>query len=233
MISFSLAPQGAGCRKKINISDTIEICSRRNCHNLLDLGDTPRVEIKHIYDIRFTNDRWKMAHKINRFFCAVDAICEKTGRAVCLLICLIMVTTTVEVVARYVFNHPTLWVWPTNRQLFGIFILFAGIYTMYKNGHIRVEILYDHFPPRLKSIARWVAMVSFLLFMVALILQGARMGWNALMAGETATGAFPIPLFPLKLLIPLTALLFLLEGMAAFSRNKTDPCNHSNAPQGE
>jgi TRAP-type mannitol/chloroaromatic compound transport system permease small subunit len=164
-----------------------------------------------------------MSDRIHKFFCIIDGICEKSGRAVCLLICIIMVTTTVEVVARYVFNHPTVWVWPTNRQLFGIFILFAGIYTMYKDSHIRVEILHDRFPPKLKKIARWVAIVSFLIFMVALILQGARMGWNSLRAGETATGAFPIPLFPLKLLIPLTAALFLLEGLAGFfQRNRTD-----------
>jgi TRAP-type mannitol/chloroaromatic compound transport system permease small subunit len=44
------------------------------------------------------------------------------------------------------------------------------------------------------------------------------MGWNSLMAREKLTGAFPIPLYPLKLLIPIAAFLFLLEGIAVFSR---------------
>lgn len=151
-------------------------------------------------------------------FKVIDAISEKTGKAISLLIFLMMVITTIEVIGRYVFNHPTVWVWPINRQLFGVFILFAGIYAMSKGDHIRVEILYDHFPPKMKLIARWIAMGAFLCFMVALVLQGSRMGWNSLMAREKLTGAFPIPLYPLKLLIPIAAFLFLLEGIAVFSR---------------
>jgi TRAP-type mannitol/chloroaromatic compound transport system permease small subunit len=159
-----------------------------------------------------------MMNKVKAILNVIDTISERAGKAISLLIFLIMFITTVEVVARYAFNHPTIWVWPINRQLFGIFILFAGIYTMSKEDHIRVEILYDHFPPKLKLIAGWLAMGAFLCFMVALVLQGSRMGWNALMARERLTGAFPIPLYPLKLLIPLAAFLFLLEGIFIFYR---------------
>jgi len=159
-----------------------------------------------------------MTRKVNYIFNAIDAISEKTGKAISLLIFLMMVITTVEVVGRYAFNHPTLWVWPINRQLFGVFILFAGIYAMSKEAHIRVEILYDHFPPKMKMMARWIGMAAFLCFMVALVLQGYRMGWNSVMVREKLTGAFPIPLYPLKLLIPIAAVLFLLEGIAVFFR---------------
>lgn len=163
-----------------------------------------------------------MVNRIKSIFNVIDRISVKIGRVVCLLIFIMMIITTVEVVSRYVFNYPTMWVWPINRQLFGIFILFAGIYAMSKEDHIRVEILYDHFPPRLKFIARWIAMGAFTCFMVALILQGARMGWNALMAGERLSGAFPIPLYPLKMLIPIAAVLFLLEGIVIFFRRSNN-----------
>lgn len=159
-----------------------------------------------------------MAKRLNSIFNVIDAISEKTSKAVSLLIFLMMVITTVEVVGRYVFNHPTSWAWPLNRQLFGVFILFAGIYTMSKEDHIKVEIFYDHFPPKMKKTARWIAMATFLCFMIALVLQGSRMGWNSLIVREKLTGAFPIPLYPLKLLIPIAAFLFLLEGIVVFSR---------------
>jgi len=159
-----------------------------------------------------------MTKGLNSIFNVIDTISEKTSKAVSLLIFLMMIITTVEVVGRYLFNHPTVWVWPINRQLFAVFILFAGIYTMCKGAHIRVEILYDHFPPKMKKIARQIAMATFLCFMVALVLQGSRMGWNSLIAREKLTGAFPIPLYPLKLLIPIAAFLFLLEGIVVFVR---------------
>lgn len=159
-----------------------------------------------------------MAKKFNSIFNVIDAISEKTSKIVSLLIFLMMIITTVEVVGRYVFNHPTVWAWPINRQIFGVFILFAGIYAMSKEDHIKVEILYNHFSPKMKKIARWIAMATFLCFMVALVLQGSRMGWNSLIVRENLTGAFPIPLYPLKLLIPIAAFLFLLEGIVVFLR---------------
>ena len=96
--------------------------------------------------------------------------------------------------------------------------MFAGIYAMHKGNHIRVEILYDLFTPKLKSIARWIGLVCFLIFIIALILQGSRMAWMSLMVKEKLSGAFRIPVYPLKILIPITAFLFLLEGIVVFTR---------------
>jgi len=53
-----------------------------------------------------------------------------------------------------------------------------------------------------------------------LIWQSAWMGWNSLMMKEKAAGAFRIPLYPFKLLIPVVAFLFLLEGISYFRRGK-------------
>lgn len=161
-----------------------------------------------------------MATKIRAFFNLVDTVSDKTGKAASFIIFLIMVITTIEVVARYAFNSPTIWVWPVNRQLFGVFILFAGIYTMSKREHIRIEIFYDHFPPRLKLIARIITMLSFISFIGVLIWQGAWMGLNALEVGEKASGTFRLPLYPLKLLIPIAAFWFLIEGIAVIYRGE-------------
>ena len=160
-----------------------------------------------------------MSNMLDTFFGWVDRIAERAGRATCLLVFIIMLITTFDVTARYVFNQPLLWGWLLNRQLFGIFILFAGVYTLRKNEHIRIEILYDHFPPTLKKIARWIRLVAFGAFMGVLVWQGAWMGWNSLMMNEKAAGAFRIPMYPFKLLIPIVAFLFLLEGIAAFRRD--------------
>lgn len=161
-----------------------------------------------------------MAGKLKFIFNLVEAISEKLGKWVSLLIFLVMAMTTIEVAGRYIFNHPTVWVWPLNRQLFGVFILFGGVYTLLKGGHIRVEILYEHFPPKVKLIARLIALAAFISFMGALVWQGSWMGWNSLMVGERASGAFRIPLYPFKLLIPIVAVLFLLEGIVVFIRHK-------------
>jgi TRAP-type mannitol/chloroaromatic compound transport system permease small subunit len=159
-----------------------------------------------------------MGEIINKFFGWVDKVVDGSSKIVCYLVFVIMTITAVDVTARYVFNHPLLWGWLLNRLLFGVFILFAGAYTLRKGEHIRIEIIYDHFPPRVKTIARWIAMVAFVSFMSVLVWQSAWMGWNSLMMKEKAAGAFRIPLYPFKLLIPIVAFLFLLEGISHFRR---------------
>jgi TRAP-type mannitol/chloroaromatic compound transport system permease small subunit len=157
---------------------------------------------------------------LKSIFDVVDSISEKTGKLASHVVIVIMFITAVDVVARYVFNRPLLWGWLLNRQLFGVFILFAGVYTMSKGGHIRIEILYDYFPPKVKLIARLIAAAAFISFMGVLVWQGSWMGWNSLRMRELAPGAFRIPYYPLKLLIPVVAFLFLLEGIVVFFRRR-------------
>ena len=144
---------------------------------------------------------------------AVEALSERLGRTFSLLVFLIMLITTGEVVSRYVFNHPTAYAWPINRQLFGIFILFAGAYTTRKDGHIRIEIFYQHFPPIMRRISRAVSLAAVLIFLGVLVWQSAWMGLNSLDMLEKIPGGFRLPLYPFKLLMPVAAFLFLLEGI--------------------
>jgi len=161
-----------------------------------------------------------MTKGIKLFYNFINAVTEKISKPASFLVFIMMAITATEVIARYVFNHPTAWAWPLNRQIFGLFILVAGAFTMSKNEHIRIEILYDHFPPKIKLIARMITLASFISFMGVLVWQGSWMGWNSLMVGEKAAGAFRIPLYPFKLLIPICAFLFLLQGIVIFSKGE-------------
>ncbi len=143
----------------------------------------------------------------------IEALSERIGRTASFLVFLIMLITTGEVVSRYVFNHPTAYAWPINRQLFGIFILFAGAYTTKKGGHIRIEIFYQYFPPILKRVSRAISLAALFIFLGALVWQSAWMGLNSLDMLEKIPGGFRLPLYPFKLLMPVAAFLFLLEGV--------------------
>lgn len=159
-----------------------------------------------------------MAAEKNKPSNLIGRITETIGKPASFLVFIMMLITSTEVIGRYVFNHPTTWAWPLNRQIFGVFILVAGAYAMSKREHIRIEILYDHFPPMLKRIARAIALASFVIFMGVLVWQSGWMGWNSLMNNEKLAGAFRMPLYPFKILIPIGAFLFLLQGIAVFFR---------------
>jgi len=150
-----------------------------------------------------------LVHSFNRKICVFLSF----------VVLILMIVTTTGVIARYAFNHPLVWTWMSDRLLFGVFILFAGIYTMSENKHIRIEILYDHFSPKVKLVSKIITLMAFISFVGVLVWEGGCMGLNSLSMHEKAAGAFRIPLYPFKLLIPLAVFLFLIEGIIIYLKN--------------
>jgi TRAP-type mannitol/chloroaromatic compound transport system permease small subunit len=159
---------------------------------------------------------------VKRLFKGIHIVSQKAGNIVSFLPLIMMSIISYEVLGRYLFGNPTKWAWLTNKQIFGVFILFAGVYTLSETAHIRIEIFYDRFSPKMKLFARIISLLLFVFFFVCLIWQGAWMGLESLAVKEKATGFFPMPLYPLKLLIPIVSCLFLLEGIALFFMGKDE-----------
>lgn len=157
---------------------------------------------------------------MKKLFQGIHRFSQKACEIVSFLPLIMTCIISYEVLGRYLFGSPTKWAWLTNKQIFGVFILFAGVYTMSEAAHIRIEIFYDRFSPRMKMIARIIALFLFAFFIVCLIWQGAWMGLESWAVREKATGLFPMPIYPLKLLIPIVSGLFLLEGIAVFFLGK-------------
>lgn len=146
----------------------------------------------------------------------IDTISEWSGRVVAWLIIPLMVGTTYEVFARYLFNAPTIWAYDTSYMLYGSHFMLGAAYTLLKGGHIRTDILYQKWSPRTQG--RVDALLYLLLFfpgMIFFLWMGAQEGVQSMLIGERsdATPWRPI-LYPLKLVIPVTALLILVQGVS-------------------
>ena len=57
-----------------------------------------------------------------------------------------------EVVLRYFFNSPTVWAHETTIFLSGIAFVYGGLYCVARDSHIRVVLVYDAIPPRVRRI---------------------------------------------------------------------------------
>lgn len=73
----------------------------------------------------------------------VDTITLYMASVLMFVVALIMLIMFYEVVMRYVFSKPTLWVEEMSRWLGGVIFLLAGLYAMQQRSHIRVVIIYD------------------------------------------------------------------------------------------
>jgi TRAP-type mannitol/chloroaromatic compound transport system permease small subunit len=119
-----------------------------------------------------------------------------------------------------VLEHPHAWVFDGMIMLYGTLFMMAGAYTLSKNGHVRGDVLYGFFPPRLQAA---LDLTLYLLFfipgVVALVWAGYRYAGESWAINEhsniTADGP---PIYPFKTVIPVAGAFLLLQGLAEIAR---------------
>jgi len=147
-------------------------------------------------------------------FDGIIVVIQRVGDACSLLILALMGVMTYEVIARYGFNSPTSWAWIVNKQIFGVYVMVAGSYALVHNNHIRIEMLYQKFPKPVKKLVKWLSLAAALCFLGVLLWKSSVMGLEAYATKELAMGTFKLPLYPLKLFIPIGTFLFLVGCVA-------------------
>jgi TRAP-type mannitol/chloroaromatic compound transport system permease small subunit len=105
-------------------------------------------------------------------------------------------------------------------MMYGTVFMMAGAYTLAKNGHVRGDVLYGFFPPRLQAgldLALYV--LFFIPGTVALVWAGytyASESW-AINEHSTLTASGP-PLYPFKTIIPIAGIFLLAQGIVEMVR---------------
>ena len=73
----------------------------------------------------------------------IDHITLRISSLLMFFVAIITAIMLYEVIMRYVFARPTIWVEELSRWLGGVIFLLAGLYAMQQRTHIRVTIVYD------------------------------------------------------------------------------------------
>lgn len=146
---------------------------------------------------------------------AIDALNETIGRLVLWLVLAAVLISAGNAVARYGLDlSSNAWL-EIQWYLFAAIFLFAAAYTLKHNGHVRVDVLYARFPPRVRA---WIDLLGALLFLLPMSGLIAWLGWKGFLASyavaEVSPDAGGLPRWPIKLAIPLAFALLFLQGMS-------------------
>lgn len=162
----------------------------------------------------------KKPSSVESWLKVIDRMSEWTGRAASYLVLLLMAAISYEVVCRYVFNAPTLWAQETSSYLYGSFFMLGGAYVLWKDGHVRVDIFYSRLSPKGKAIVDLITFpLFFFLFISVLVWEGGRMAIWSWSIWEHTQSPWSPPIYPLKTVIPVSALLLFLQGLARYIRD--------------
>jgi TRAP-type mannitol/chloroaromatic compound transport system permease small subunit len=125
-----------------------------------------------------------------------------------------------EVFSRYAFDNPHAWAFDAMIMLYGTLFMMAGAYTLAKNGHVRGDVLYGFFTPRVQA---GLDLTLYILFFIpgvfALTYAGyyyAAESW-AIKESSNITAGGP-PYYPFKTVIPVAGAFLFLQGIVEIVR---------------
>lgn len=132
---------------------------------------------------------------------------------------IMVVTTTREVMGRYLFNAPTDWILVLCQYLMVTVAFLGAAYTLEVGGHVSVDLLYTRFSPRAKRSVSIV--ISLIVLCVASIFtwQCWEFAWGSLQAGAVSGEAVPWPLFPVQVMMPIGSFLLCLACISRIYHN--------------
>lgn len=150
---------------------------------------------------------------------AIDWVNEQTGRIVSFFATFMMFIVMYEVIARYVFNRPTIWAMEINQYILCGYTALAGGYALLYGSHVNVDIVQQRFGVRTRAFVDVLTSFLFFGFIFVLIWKSGSMAWQAWIYNEHSESVLEAPMFPSKVAIPLGGLLIFLQGLAKFIRD--------------
>lgn len=151
----------------------------------------------------------------------IDKLSEWSGKVFAWLIIPLIFGLVYEVIARYGFNAPTVWAYDMTYMLCGTLFMMGVAFTIRHNAHVRVDVFYHMLSPRKKSVLEvCLYLIIFFPVTVVLLVKGVGYFWESWVLRETAWLSPWRPIiYPFKAVLPVAALLMILQGMVEFIRN--------------
>ncbi len=146
----------------------------------------------------------------------IDWFTDTTGLWVAWLNVPLVLAVAYEVVARYFFHAPTIWVFDVTYMLYGTIFMLGAAYALLKGAHIRTDFFFESWSIRTRGTIDSVAYLAlFFPSLIMLMIVGADESWYAFSISETSeqTPWRPI-LWPFKMVVPLTCLLLMIQGVS-------------------
>lgn len=146
---------------------------------------------------------------------AIDAVNFRIGKWVAWLVVAAVLVSAANATVRKVFDTSSNAWLELQWYLFALVFLLCASWTLMANEHIRIDIVNNFFPKRLRN---WIDVFGHLFFLLPFTLVMIVTGWPFFLASwrvkEVSTNAGGLLVYPIKLLVPVAFLLLFFQGIS-------------------
>jgi TRAP-type mannitol/chloroaromatic compound transport system permease small subunit len=146
----------------------------------------------------------------------IDQISILSGKIVAWMILPMCFSLVYEVVVRYVFNAPTIWASDISQILYGMFFMLGSAYALQRQQHIRTDFWYGKWSMRTRGTVDSVLYIGlYFPAMLIFLWFGIEFAYRSILFNEKIVTSPWMPIiWPLKLAIPVSTLLLLIQGIS-------------------
>ncbi|MCE8004529.1 TRAP transporter small permease subunit [Billgrantia ethanolica] len=150
---------------------------------------------------------------------AIDTLNEVFGRVIAPLIAVITLVVLYDIALRLFTGRPSDWAFDITKMLFGAHFMLMAAYGLRHHAHVEVDVLKRLLARRKQAL---LEILGYLIFFVPFIYMLTTLGWSFFLRswsrGETTYGMVSIPVYPIKGVIVVAAVLILLQAIAIVIR---------------
>ena len=146
---------------------------------------------------------------------AIDRLNEKVGSVCNLLVLLACLVSAANAMSRYAFNISSNAYLELQWYMFAVMVMFGASYTLKRNEHVRVEILYLMLSERQRI---WLDLICTLFFLIPICLLLCYLSWpffhQSYATGEWSGNPGGLLRWPIKFVLPAGFVLLALQGVS-------------------
>lgn len=152
---------------------------------------------------------------LDSFANTLQTITKKEGDMASFLIYPLLFIVVYEVFMRYAFNAPTSWGFEATTFLYGLHYMFGFAYTDVHDAHVKVDIFTALLSSKKQVLFKILTnLLFFMPVMIPMTIWAFKFAYTSTLGLEVNSTSWAPPIWPIKILMAISFLFLLLQGIA-------------------
>ena len=140
----------------------------------------------------------------------INIAARSLGVISALALCIMMFGTSIDVVARQIFDHPIPGIFEGVGLLLAVIVFFSLGYAQIERSHIKMEIIVSRLPLKAQKVFDFLAYLVSAVFLTLLFWYSMQQAIRSISIREFEMGLINIPIYIFRPAIPIGSAVFLI-----------------------
>jgi len=140
-----------------------------------------------------------------------DIVTKSLTWLACIFLMFATLAVSVDVVLRYFFNRPVVWVLEICEYILLYIVFLGAAWVLREEGHIRVGLLVDQLSSKTQSMFNVITSILGLMVCIVLSIYGTQVTWDYFLRSVPTLEFLKLPKFLVLMIIPIGSYLLSIQ----------------------